>query len=140
MSLGEWLKTGYNPTLDGYEEWDGTFVPMRPRWWVLTKFSLTAAVLAVGLTLLFTRVLDPTPLSVGVIAGVLGLYLLAGYFIHAVPTSDNFGLFGTHMDNPFTYEDDRNRNLRSLAMFLWPGRFASESLVEAVVLLRYAAQ
>jgi len=36
---------------------------------------------------------------------------------------DNLGLFGGYVDNPLTFEDYHNRAMRTLALFLFPGKF-----------------
>jgi hypothetical protein len=42
---------------------------------------------------------------------------------------ENLGLFGTMRDNPFSYEDDRNRLLLKIGVFLFPGRIVAFTLI-----------
>jgi len=49
-------------------------------------------------------------------------YLMAAYVINVTPDTSNLGWGGTMIDNPFSYEDDRNRAMLKLALFLWPGK------------------
>lgn len=51
-----------------------------------------------------------------------GLYLIAAYTFSPQPFSNNYGLFGTFVDNPFSFEDDLNRTLLTLAIVLLPGK------------------
>lgn len=49
-------------------------------------------------------------------------YLMAAYVINVTPDTSNLGIGGTRIDNPFSFEDDQNRAMLKLALFLWPGK------------------
>jgi len=66
----------------------------------------------------------------GMVAGVMGVYLLLAYFVRPQPDYDNLGWMGGIFDNPFRYSDDINRLLVFLMIVLWPGRFVSTSIVD----------
>jgi hypothetical protein len=66
----------------------------------------------------------------GMTAGVIGVYLLLGYFVRPRPDYDNMGWLGGVLNNPFRYSDDINQTLWVLRMLLWPGRWASTAIVE----------
>jgi hypothetical protein len=57
-------------------------------------------------------------------------YLWAGYHIRPQPDDHNLGLLGGVIDDPFRYTDNLNRLLVALWLFLLPGRFIAESLME----------
>lgn len=49
-------------------------------------------------------------------------YLLASYVIEVNPDTSDLGLGATMIDNPFSHEDDYNRTMLQIALFLWPGK------------------
>ncbi|MEM6260236.1 MAG: hypothetical protein AAF711_10440 [Planctomycetota bacterium] len=49
-------------------------------------------------------------------------YLMASYCIEITPDTSNLGWGGTMIDNPFSFEDDHNRAMLKIALFVWPGR------------------
>lgn len=50
------------------------------------------------------------------------IYLLASATINVTPDTDNLGIGGTMINNPFSFEDDHNRAMLKVALFLWPGK------------------
>ena len=49
---------------------------------------------------------------------------------HFTPSYDpnNMGLWGTYIDNPFSWEDDWNRGMQTLAVILLPGKAAGAAV------------
>lgn len=72
----------------------------------------------------------------GITTGALILYCLIAYFIHPEPDTDDMGLLGGMVDNPFSYSDDHNRFLMFLKLILIPGYFFTESTMNMFLLLR----
>ncbi|MCK4983450.1 MAG: hypothetical protein KAS17_11035, partial [Victivallaceae bacterium] len=72
----------------------------------------------------------------GITTGALIVYCLIAYFIRPQPDTDDMGLCGGMIDNPFSYSDDHNRFLMSLKYVLIPGCFFSESTINMFLLLR----
>jgi hypothetical protein len=66
----------------------------------------------------------------GMAGGVIGVYLLLGYFVRPRPDYENMGWLGGILDNPFRYSDDINQMLWVLRLVLWPGRWASTAIVD----------
>lgn len=132
MSLLEWLGESYNPGPSGSVELGGGKRPDRSRGAVLVRFVISVAVLAV----VYVLILQRTGISIPLVLGLTGGYLLLGYFVHPKPDTSNAGWLGGLVDHPLRYSDDINRFLLSLLVFLLPGRFLAESLVEFCVLVR----
>ena len=72
----------------------------------------------------------------GITTGALILYCLLGYLIRPEPDTDDMGLFGGMIDNPFSYSDDHNRFLMFLKLVLMPGYFFTESTINMFLLSR----
>lgn len=53
---------------------------------------------------------------------VMLTYLMASYVIETSPDTSNLGIGGTMVNNPFSFEDDHNRAMLKVALFLWPGK------------------
>ena len=64
--------------------------------------------------------------------GVSAAYLIVAYFVRPTPDYSNVGLLGGLIDHPFRYSDDINRFLIFLHALLWPGRFISAAIIDAV--------
>ncbi|MBX2850482.1 MAG: hypothetical protein KTR15_01905 [Phycisphaeraceae bacterium] len=52
----------------------------------------------------------------------MATYLMAAYVIDVSPDTSNLGLGGTMINNPFSFEDDHNRAMLKIALFVWPGK------------------
>jgi len=68
----------------------------------------------------------------------MATYLAAAYLINVSPDTSNLGLGGTILNNPFSYEDDHNRVMLKIALFLWPGKLVLWTLVRAYRVVRGA--
>lgn len=64
------------------------------------------------------------------------IYLMASYCIEVSPDTSNMGLGGTMIDNPFSYEDDHNRAMMKIALFVWPGKVVWWTLGRTVRAIR----
>lgn len=107
----------------------------RPAVNVILCFLATSAILVIWscLSWFAWEVRDPRTLAIA--NGVLLVYLLIAYFLHPDPNTENYGWQGTWYDDPLTFSDDFNRFLFSVQVFLWPGRFLAESIVDMIQLL-----
>jgi hypothetical protein len=68
--------------------------------------------------------------AIAIILVVTYGYLWAGYHVHPRPDDRNLGLLGGLINHPLRYTDNLNRLLVALWLFLLPGRFIAESLME----------
>ena len=136
MSLFEWFGESYNPGPSGSVKLGGGNRPDRSRVAVIALFVISLVLLAGVYVLVVERAGISTPVALGITVG----YLLLGYFVHPKPDTSNIGWLGGLMDHPFRYSDDINRFLLFLMVFLLPGRFLAESLVDFCVLVRAAWQ
>lgn len=111
----------------------------KPGWWVSLKLLALLAMLAVGYGILVPSLLQVLPLfqSVLLATGLMLIYLGLAFFVRAEANTDNMGWFGFAND-PTQYSDNINRMLFNLHCFFGPGRFASETLLDACVVLGLA--
>ncbi len=111
----------------------------KPGWWVSLKLLALLAMLAVGYGILVPSLLQVLPLlqSVLLASGLMFIYLGLAFFVRAEANTDNMGWFGFAND-PTQYSDNINRMLFNLHCFFGPGRFASETLLDACVLVGLA--
>ncbi len=140
MSLFEWLGESYNPGPTGTVDVGYRSRPDRSRLAVLVCLVLTLILLGIWVYFILgiCQVTSPTGL-IGLALGTL-LYLVLGYTIHPQPDMSNIGWMGGLMDHPFRYSDDVNRFLIFLVIFLWPGRFMAESIVDTGSLLMHVRE
>ncbi|MEM1209787.1 MAG: hypothetical protein AAGI54_11020 [Planctomycetota bacterium] len=66
----------------------------------------------------------------------MATYLAASYLVNVSPDTSNLGLGGTLLNNPFSYEDDHNRAMLKIALFLWPGKLVLWTGVRAYRVIR----
>lgn len=68
---------------------------------------------------------------------MIGGYLLISFTVSPRPISDYYGLFGSPtIDNPFTWEDNYNRTMATLAILLFPGKVVWHTIEQTFYLLR----
>ena len=72
----------------------------------------------------------------GITTGAIILYSLVAYFIRPEPDTEDMGLLGGMVDNPFSYSDDTNRFLMFLKIVFMPGCFFTEATINMFLLLR----
>jgi hypothetical protein len=108
----------------------------KPAWLVLLKVLGLAVMIAAGVGLAYPslrQVLPPLQ-SAAVIAGVILIYSGLAFFFRPEPCMENLGYCGGLANDPFKYSDNLNRGLWDLHVWLGPGRFASETLLDVCVL------
>lgn len=105
-----------------------------PGGWHPRRILARAVVAAVALLALFAWLVrtasSPEDYLVGV--GLLVAYLSVAHWCAPRPDLGNVGLLRGLIDHPFRLSDDANRVLGVLAVLLWPGRFVTVSLRDAV--------
>ncbi|QDU27140.1 hypothetical protein ETAA8_22250 [Anatilimnocola aggregata] len=112
----------------------------KPAWLVLLKLFGLAFMVAIAIGIAYPslrQVLAPLQ-SMAVIAGVILIYSGLAFFFRPEPNTDNLGFCGGMRDDPFKYSDDINRGLMDLDFVLGPGRYVSETLLDACVLVGLA--
>ena len=101
----------------------------RPRWVLILRAAIGLAMIAAPLVI--ASVGAPFSLGhVGLVAMFLVVYLGLAYYLRPTPDYSNMGWLGGVIDDPFRYSDDVNRFLWFLKLVLWPGRFATTSIVD----------
>ncbi|MDX1948127.1 MAG: hypothetical protein SFU86_22245 [Pirellulaceae bacterium] len=112
----------------------------KPAWLVLLKLLAVAAMVAVGYAIALPTLLKVLPLwqSIALVAGVMLIYIGLAFFFRPEPNTDNMGWFAGMGNDPTQYSDNINRSLWNLSCVLGPGRFVSESLLDACVLVGLA--
>jgi len=101
----------------------------RPRWLVILRAVVGLGMIATP----FVIAAVGTPFSigsVGLVAMGMVVYLGLAHFLRPRPDFSNMGWLGGAFDNPFRYSDDVNRFLLFLSIVLWPGRFATTSILD----------
>ncbi len=69
---------------------------------------------------------------------VIGVYILLSNLFSPQYEPDNLGLFGRpYIDNPFSYEDDYNRTMRTMAFLLYPGKVVGYTVVGTVRVIKH---
>lgn len=113
----------------------------KPVWLVLLKLLGVAAMVAVGAAIAVPTLLElefPLWQSIAYTAGGMMVYTGIAFFIRPEPNTDNLGIAGGGMNDPFQYSDNINRLLWRAHCALGPGRFTAETLLDTCVLLRIA--
>jgi hypothetical protein len=130
--LGEQTDPKNVGTIEVNTEYDA---PRKPLWLVLLKLFGLLAMLPVGYLLVIPLLPLPAWQSIVVASGILLIYIGLAFFIRPEPDTDNLGYAGGLVNDPFHYSDDMNRWLLLLHCVLGPGRFASETILDACALL-----
>lgn len=138
MSFFEWLGESYDPGPSGEAQFGA-----RPRGRQTRRGVLVRGFVSLGLLGLLGFIMYhqmgirefQTYRNAGL--GML-VYSLIAYFVHPEPDTSNVGWLGGLVDHPFRYSDDVNRILVFLLLFLLPGRFVSEALVDLIRLIRHS--
>jgi hypothetical protein len=113
----------------------------KPVWLVLLKLLGVAAMVAVGAAIAVPTLLElelPLWQAIVITAGGMMVYTGIAFFIRPEPNTDNLGLAGGGMNDPFQYSDNINRLLWRAHCVLGPGRFTAETLLDTCVLLGIA--
>lgn len=64
------------------------------------------------------------------------IYLLSALTINVNPDTSNLGIGSTMINNPFSFEDDHNRAMLKIALFLWPGKLVCWTLARTYRAIR----
>jgi hypothetical protein len=112
----------------------------RPAWLVLLKILGVAAMVALGLTIVILTVREEAPKypewkAIATALAMMAVYTAFAYFVRPEANTDNMGWFGGFGNDPGQYSDNVNRWLWKLHMFLGPGRFTAETLLDTCVLV-----
>ena len=125
----------------GSIEIQGNFFRLRrPAWLVLLKILGVAAMITLGLTIVYLTVKEEAPeyplwKAIAMALAAMTVYTAVAYFIRPEANGDNMGWFGGMGNDPTQYSDNVNRWLWKLHMFLGPGRFTAETLLDTCVLV-----
>lgn len=111
----------------------GYVAKRKPFWLVLLKLSIiNVAIVSIAVAIVYTLELPVLPVLAST-AAFFAIYCLAAFFLRPKPNTDNLGWAGGLIDDPFQYNDDINRCLIQLNVFLAPGRFITGAWVDAAV-------
>lgn len=118
-----WMCTACGWTQDESTTEENQPIPEPPAAWLLLVGWAFAIVLIVAPYIALVTYFPKLPAWVHIV-----YWLCAVMYVAAAAVTDpdfdinELGLFGTMIDNPFTYEDDINRAKLKLAIFLIPGK------------------
>ncbi len=134
MSLFEWFGESYNPGPVGSMEFGKKQKVSRTNGIVLLRLFISLFIITGIFYLVFADRVEFNIGNAARLSGIIFIYLVISYFIRPAPDTSNIGWFGGLIDHPFRYSDDINRFLLFFKIFLLPGAFISESLIEGVLL------
>ena len=111
----------------------------RPAWLVLLKILGVVAMVGMGMTIVILTVNEKAPgfpqwKAIAAAAAAMIVYTAVAYFVRPEANTDNMGWFGGFANDPTQYSDNINRWLWNLHMFLGPGRFTAETVLDTCVL------
>lgn len=113
----------------------------KPAWLVLLKLLGVAAMVAVGAAIAVPTLLElklPLWQAIVITVGVMMVYTGLAFFFRPEPNTDNLGIAGGGMNDPFQYSDNINRFLWKAHCVLGPGRFTAETLLDLCILVGIA--
>lgn len=140
MSFFEWLGESADPGPSGVTEFGARERGRQSRRRVLTRMVISLGMLGLLGYVMFQEMgIREFHIYRNTLV-VLLVYSVIAYLVHPEPDTSNLGWLGGLWDHPFRYSDDANRFLLFLLIFLLPGRFLSESLVDFVCLIRHSAR
>jgi hypothetical protein len=111
-------------------------VAKRPAWLVLVKLLCVGAMIAVGAAIAIPTLLEfdfPLWHAIGITVMAMVIYTVIAFFFRPEPDTDNMGLGGGLMNDPFQRSDNTNRFLWKLSCCLAPGRFTAETFLDLCV-------
>jgi len=120
----------FNPGPTGDVKIGGSERPPRSNGEASVRFAVAVVMLLGALVGVFALAWPVTLATAAIILGVAAVYLVLGYFVRPRANMDNLGWAGGLFDNPFRWSDDFNRSLLFFQVFLFPGRFIAESIVD----------
>jgi hypothetical protein len=110
----------------------------KPAWLVLVKLLGVAAMIAVGAAIAIPTLLEfdfPLWHAIGVTVIAMVIYTVIAFFFRPEPDTDNMGMGGGLMNDPFQSSDNVNRFLWKLSCCLAPGRFTAETFLDSCMLV-----
>src|SRR5262245_9719047 len=108
----------------------------KPAWLITLKLLGTAAMIAVGYGIAMPTLLEfnfPIWQAVLITAVVMAVYTVLAFYFRPEPNTDNMGIAGGLVNNPFQTSDNVNRFLWRLSCCLGPGRFTAETVLDTCV-------
>ncbi len=111
----------------------------RPAWLVLLKILGVAAMVAVGAAIAVPTLLelDFQLWHASIVTGVgMLVYTAVAFFFRPEANTDNMGVGGGVVNDPFQCGDNVNRFLWKAHCVLGPGRFTAETFLDVLVLVR----
>jgi hypothetical protein len=109
----------------------------RPAWLVALKLLGVVAMVATWFAIALPSLLQwsfPMWHAIVVAAIVVPVYTAVAFFFRPEPNTDNLGMGGGAMNDPFQTSDNVNRFLWRLSCCLGPGRFTAETMLDLCVL------
>jgi hypothetical protein len=111
----------------------------RPAWLVLVKILGVTAMVAVGAAIAVPTLMElDFPLWHAALATGIGMiaYTAVAFFFRPEANTDNMGVGGGMVNDPFQCGDNVNRFLWKAHCVLGPGRFTAETFLDFLVLVR----
>ena len=109
----------------------------KPVWLVLLKLLGVVAMVAFGAAIAVPTLLEfdfPLWQAIAVTFGAMLVYIAVAFFIRPEPDTDNLGLCGGLINDPFQSADNVNRWLWKAHCLLGPGRFTAETFLDLCAL------
>lgn len=124
--IGEVARPGRTGSIEVGTPAPGDWHPRR----ILARAVVAATLLVAAIVALTRYAASVGDFLIG--AGLLAAYLAIAHWCEPRPARDNVGFLGGLVDHPFRLSDDANRLLGMLQGILWPGRFVTVSLRDAM--------
>jgi hypothetical protein len=113
----------------------------KPIWLVALKLLGVAAMVAVGGAIAMPTLLQckfPLWQAIAITLGAMAVYTGIAFFVRPEPNTDNLGMAGGMVNDPFQFSDNINRFLWKAHCCLGPGRFTAETLLDLCALIGLA--
>jgi len=110
----------------------------RPAWLVALKLLGVVAMVAVWFAIALPSLLQwnfTLWQAIAIASVVVPVYTAIAFFFRPEPNTDNLGMAGGMVNDPFQNSDNVNRFLWRLSCCLGPGRFTAETMLDLYVLL-----
>ena len=135
MSLFEWFCERKNLGAIGTLEVGQRGLPSRSNGMIAFRFVIAFTFIVSFYFLLYSSAWPITVETFIIPSILLVCYCLFGFFIRPKPDISNMGWVGGLINNPFRITDNLNRKLMVFKIFLMPGAFIAESLIQFLQLL-----
>jgi hypothetical protein len=114
------------------------YAERKPVWLVFLKLLGVAAMVAVGAAISIPTLLElkfPLVQAVAITLGGMMVYTGVAFFFRPEPNTDNLGIGGGMMNDPFQSSDNVNRFLWKAHCVLGPGRFTAATFLDICALV-----